>query len=85
MFGGSASTGLDGNGGEDGNGNRAIGNVQEVDSCVDHIEVETSRMAQTIYIGCEEVESSQTSRLNPEARAAKGARRTISDGVVLHY
>ena len=60
-MGGSASTGLGGNGGEDGNGNRAIGNVQGVDSCVDHIEVETSRMARTVYIGSEEVESSQTS------------------------
>ena len=45
----SVAVGLDGNGGEDENGNRAIGNVQEVDNCVDHIEVETSRIAQTIY------------------------------------
>lgn len=56
MFGGSASVALDGNGGEDGNGNRAIRDVQEVVSCVDHMEVERSRIAQTIYIGSEEVE-----------------------------
>lgn len=40
MFCESVSVGLDGNGGEDGNGSRAIGNVQEVSCCVDHIEIE---------------------------------------------
>lgn len=41
---GSAPVRLDDSGCEDGNGKRAIGNVQEVNSCVIHMEVETGRL-----------------------------------------